>query len=128
MPFAPYALNGLAYNIYISGLLCSPKPLSKSNVSDLLNNATCGRFAEFVVWTSIGLKPENLRGEWGAYDLTTENRIKIEVKSAAYIQSWNQKKYSTISFSIKSARYWNAGTNIQHGSPKRYANSMFSAC
>lgn len=92
------------------------------SVSDILSNATRGRFAEFIVGTSIGLKPENLRDEWDAYDLTTEEGIKIEVKSAAYIQSWNQREFSKISFSIKPARYWDAETNIQRGKPKRHAD------
>jgi len=92
------------------------------SVSDILSNATRGRFAEFVVGTAVGLNPENLRDEWDAYDLTTEDGIKIEVKSAAYIQSWNQKSFSTISFSIKPARYWDAETNMQRGEPKRHAD------
>ena len=92
------------------------------SVSDILSNATRGRFAEFVVGTAVGLNPENLRDEWDAYDLTTEDGIKIEVKSAAYIQSWNQKNFSTISFSIKPARYWDAETNMQRGEPKRHAD------
>jgi hypothetical protein len=92
------------------------------SVSDILSNATRGRFAEFIVGTTIGLDPKNLRDEWGAYDLKTEEGIKIEVKSAANVQSWNQKKLSTITFSIKSARYWDAETNIQHGEPKRHAD------
>ena len=73
------------------------------SVSDILSNATRGRFAEFIVGTAIGLNPEDLRDEWDAYDLTTVDGIKIEVKSAAYIQTWNQKKISNISFSIKPA-------------------------
>jgi len=92
------------------------------SVSDILSNATRGRFAEFVVGTAIGLNPENLRDEWGAYDLTTKDGIKIEIKSAAYIQSWNQKRFSTISFSIKPARYWDASTNMNRGAPKRHAD------
>lgn len=92
------------------------------SVSDLLSNATRGRFAEFIVGTAIGLNPENLRDEWDAYDLTTDDGIKIEVKSAAYIQSWNQKKFSTISFSIKPSRYWDAETNIYLEEPKRHAD------
>ena len=92
------------------------------SVSNILSNATRGRFAEFVVGTAVGLNPENLRDEWDAYDLTTEDGIKIEVKSAAYIQSWNQKSFSTISFSIKPARFWDAETNMQRGEPKRHAD------
>ena len=70
------------------------------SMSDILSNATRGRFAEFIVGTVIGLNPENLREEWDAYDLKTNEGIKIEVKSAAYIQSWSQKNFSTISFSF----------------------------
>ncbi len=92
------------------------------SVSDILSNATRGRFAEFIVGTAFGLNPENLRDEWDAYDLTTEEGIKIEVKSAAYIQSWNQKNFSTISFSIKPARCWDAETNMQRGEPKRHTD------
>lgn len=92
------------------------------SVSDILSNATRGRLAEFIVGTAVGLNPENLRDEWDAYDLTTEDGIKIEVKSAAYIQSWNQRNFSTISFSIRAARYWDAETNIQRGEPKRHAD------
>lgn len=92
------------------------------SVSDILSNATRGRFAEFIVGTTIGLNPENLRDEWDAYDLKTVDGIKIEVKSAAYIQSWNQKNFSTISFSIKPARYWDSETNMQRGEAKRHAD------
>lgn len=92
------------------------------SVSDILSNATRGRFAEFIVGTAVGLNPENLRDEWDAYDLTPDEGIKIEVKSAAYIQSWSQKNFSTISFSIKPARYWDAATNMQRGDPKRHAD------
>lgn len=92
------------------------------SVSDILSNATRGRFSEFIVGTAIGLNPENLREEWDAYDLKTEEGIKIEVKSAAYIQSWYQRKFSTISFSIKPARFWDSKTNQQQKAPKRHAD------
>lgn len=54
--------------------------------------------------------------------MTTDDGIKIEVKSAAYIQSWNQKQLSKISFSIKKAKYWDATNTIQPGEPKRHAD------
>jgi len=74
------------------------------SVSDILSNATRGRFAEFVVGTAIDLDVTNLRDEWDAYDLTSKDGIKIEVKSSAYLQSWSQKDFSKISFSIKSVK------------------------
>ena len=92
------------------------------SVSDILSNATRGRFAEFVVGTAVELDPTDLRDEWDAYDLTTSSGIRIEVKSAAYIQSWNQKKYSTISFSIKPAKLWDAKENMRKGGSARPAD------
>ena len=47
----------------------------KWSVSDLMSNATRGRLAEFIVGTSVGLNPENLRDEWDAYDITSDNSI-----------------------------------------------------
>lgn len=92
------------------------------SVSDLLSNATRGRLAEFIVGSAIGLNPANLRDEWDAYDLIADDGIKIEVKSAAYIQSWNQKRFSRISFSIKPARSWETEPSNQRGEPKRHAD------
>ena len=92
------------------------------SVSDIMSNATRGRFAEFIVGTSVGLNPEHIRDEWDAYDLKTEEGIKIEVKSAAYIQCWNQKCFSPISFSIKRSVYWDPETNIESVEPKRHAD------
>ncbi|MEQ1733687.1 MAG: hypothetical protein ABL940_08440 [Bacteroidia bacterium] len=91
----------------------------KWSVSDLLSNATRGRFAEFIVGTAIGLDIKTLREEWDAYDLLINYGAKIEIKSAAYIQSWEQKEYSKISFSIKLASH-NLSTN--NAIPKRHAD------
>ncbi|MCH8905109.1 MAG: hypothetical protein IIA45_14480 [Bacteroidetes bacterium] len=92
------------------------------SASDILSNVTRGIFAEFLVGTAIGLDPKNIRDEWAAFDLTSKNGIKLEIKSAAYIQSWYQKAYSTISFSIKPAKYWDPETNILSKVSKRHAD------
>jgi len=92
------------------------------SVSDILSNATRGRFAEFIVGSAFGLDPKNLRDEWDSYDLKTDNGIKIEVKSAAYIQTWDQKKISTISFSIKPAQYRVFDKIVEDLKPKRRAD------
>lgn len=54
---------------------------------------------------------DGVRLEWDAYDLITADGIKVEVKSAAYIQSWAQTKHSAIQFSIRPAMSWEASTN-----------------
>ena len=97
------------------------------SVSDILSNATRGRFAEFIVATATKIDIGKVRDEWGAYDLTTPEGIKIEVKSAAYLQSWNQKAVSKISFSIKLSRHWDAETNILSAELKRHAD-VYTFC
>lgn len=84
----------------------------KWSVLDILSNATRGRFAEFIVGTVIELNFDSIRDEWGTYDLESKDGIKIEVKSASYIQSWYQKEYSKTSFSIKPAKYWDVETGM----------------
>jgi len=68
------------------------------SMSDLVRDATRGRLAEFIVAKALSISIDAVRDEWGAYDLKMPEGIKIEVKSAAYIQSWNQSKLSAISF------------------------------
>jgi hypothetical protein len=92
------------------------------SVSDLVSNATRGRLAEFIVAAALKIPLNTVRDEWGAFDLMTKEGIKVEVKSAAYLQSWSQKKPSSISFSIKPSRYWDSETNVQEKESKRQAD------
>jgi hypothetical protein len=92
------------------------------SVSDLLSNATRGRLAEFLVATATNIEKTSVRDEWSAYDLETPEGIKIEVKSAAYLQSWFQRSLSKISFSTKAALYWDSATNQQSNIKKRHAD------
>jgi len=69
------------------------------NQSDLIENRTRGILAEFIVKKALDIK-SNKRIEWDNFDLITNKGIKIEIKSAAFIQSWEQKKYSEIKFGI----------------------------
>lgn len=92
------------------------------SVSDILSNATRGRFAEFIVATATNIDITKVRDEWSAYDLETPEGIKIEVKSAAYVQSWFQRALSKISFSTKAALYWDSLTNKQSEIARRSAD------
>lgn len=94
----------------------------KWSASDLVSNATRGRLAEFIVARALGCKLDGVRDEWQAYDLETPGGRKVEVKSAAYIQSWAQKKPSTILFSIRKSREWNRTVNEQAKTAKRQAD------
>lgn len=79
------------------------------NQSNLLENRTRGILAEFIVMKALGVE-QKIRTEWDSYDIRTKDGIKIEVKSAAYIQSWKQKKLSTIQFNLKPTRALENGT------------------
>lgn len=66
----------------------------------MIENRNRGILAEFLVRQALELDyPTRL--EWDSHDFITKDDVKIEVKSAAYIQAWKQKKFSTISFDIK---------------------------
>lgn len=67
--------------------------------SDLVNNTERGKVAEFIVASALGIN-ENIGGTWDSFDLLYNGKG-IEVKSAAYVQSWRQKKESYITFSVR---------------------------
>jgi hypothetical protein len=92
------------------------------SVSDILSNATRGRFAEFIVATALNIDMTIIRNEWSSYDLETNEEIKLEIKSAAYIQSWYQKALSKISFSTKETLHWDSLTNKPGTEKKRHAD------
>ena len=73
-------------------------------LGDLRMNNARGYLAEFIVGKALGI--ENLkRVEWDSYDLLFGD-ITIEIKSSAYLQSWDQKKVSALQFSgLQGTRY-----------------------
>lgn len=75
----------------------------KWNQSDLLENRTRGILAEFLVAKALNIDSKN-RIEWDYFDLTTNSEKTIEVKSAAYIQTWKQKKLSIIQFDVSKTK------------------------
>ena len=78
--------------------------------SDLLSNALRGRFAEYIIGLAVDASSvvarDGTREEWDTFDLETESKIKIEVKSAAYLQTWRQKTLSSIRFGIAPTAGW----------------------
>lgn len=79
--------------------------------SNTLDNALRGILAEYLVGLALGVVGENTRVEWDAFDLVTTSGLKVEVKSTAYLQSWQQVDFSAPTFSIREARGWNAAEN-----------------
>jgi hypothetical protein len=79
--------------------------------SDTLSNINRSIFAEFLVASALGATG-NCRREWDAVDLRYRGRA-LEVKSAAYKQSWRQDNGpSIIRFDIEPKMGWNAEDNV----------------
>ena len=74
--------------------------------SEILGNALRGVLAEYIVSMDIRCSYAT-RTEWDSFDLVTPDGIKVEVKSASYLQSWSQNKFSQISFGIQPTTAWN---------------------
>ncbi|HRF51034.1 MAG TPA: hypothetical protein PLC98_25610 [Anaerolineales bacterium] len=89
--------------------------------SDLVSNSTRGVFAEFIVAQALGIALNDVRAEWDAFDLTTPEGITVEVKSAAYLQTWAQRDYSLIIFRMPETKAWSADTNTQAEHVQRQA-------
>ena len=90
--------------------------------SDLLSNALRGVLAEFIVAMALGINIDKPREEWAMYDLVTNEGIKVEVKSAAYVQSWKQTKPSKISFSIRNTVGYDKDGKPINEIPRRQAD------
>jgi hypothetical protein len=90
--------------------------------SDLLNNTQRGVLAEFLVHSAFGnSQPQHdIRTDWMPFDLTSPSGRRIEVKSSAYLQSWEQDYYSHILFDIAPHRAWSPETGY---SPDAKRNS-----
>lgn len=89
--------------------------------SDLVSNATRGILAEYLVANALGVA-DGVREEWAAFDLTAPDGTRIEVKSAAFIQSWHQERLSPIMFRIPKTRAWNRESNRQSEETRRQAD------
>lgn len=73
-------------------------------LSDLRMNNTRGYLAEFLVAKAVGATAR--RVEWDAFDVLAPSGARIEVKSSAYLQAWDQRQPSRISFTGLTSRTW----------------------
>ena len=97
--------------------------------SVLLDNTIRGILAEFLIATALGLHKEPRR-EWAGFDFRMASGTTIEVKSSAYVQSWEHSKLSVIKFGI-APRFWNwdpeTGESIGGDVKQRWAD-MYVFC
>jgi len=73
-------------------------------MSDLRMNNVRGYLAEFLVARAVGAGAN--RVEWDAYDVLSPAGVKIEVKSFAYLQVWDQRELSKPVFTGLKGRTW----------------------
>ena len=93
------------------------------STSDLVGNTARGILAEYIVARALGIPTdEQVRDEWAPFDLETREEIKIEVKSAAYVQSWEQERVSRISFGTPKTLAWDPESGTLSSEPKRHAD------
>ena len=88
--------------------------------SDIANNTNRGILAEYIVAKALGSR-ERVRVNWAIYDVDSKRGVKVEVKSAARLQSWAQEKPSTIRFDIAKVRGWDPDTQEYIDEPQRHA-------
>jgi hypothetical protein len=95
--------------------------------SDLLSNTVHPMFAEFLVGSALGIT-DRPREEWRPFDFSYRN-LRIEVKSSSNLQSWRQKKESTIQFDIAPRkRTSNAETKTTQKPEERHSDCYIFCC
>lgn len=87
--------------------------------SDLIDNTERGKLAEYIIASALGVT-DTPSQTWDSYDLSYMGHG-IEVKSAAYMQSWHQNNKSRISFKMQPTRAWDYSTNTHASKVKRQA-------
>jgi hypothetical protein len=88
--------------------------------SDILSNTNRPILAEYVVGSPLGpMKAPRI--EWDTTDLAYRGHT-IEVKSAAYVQTWKQTCPSVIRFDISEHQRWNAEIGLYEDGTCRHAD------
>jgi len=92
------------------------------SISDLVLNTIRGVLAEYIVAKALGVPAEGVRDPWQSYDLESDDGVRVEVKSAAYIQSWAQDRFSDITFTVGKRLGWDPDTNRMDSDSRRHAD------
>ena len=100
---------------------CSVNSFWRWAYSNLAANNLRGHLAEYLVACDLGLN-EGTRVEWDECDLRLPNGIRIEIKSAAYLQSWGQKDLSSITFKVAPSCAWDRKTQARSKTPERHSD------
>lgn len=91
-----------------NGLRATVRDFWAYALRDLRSNTTRGLLAEWLVSQAVGATTHQV--DWHEFDVLTPDKVRIEVKSSAYLQAWTQKNLSRIVFSRLKARRWDPAT------------------
>lgn len=115
----------LTGNEQIAGLGSTVRDFWQFALGDLRMNNARGYLAEFIVAKALGLDKIR-RVEWDAYDILF-CEITVEVKSSAYLQSWDQRKQSAIQFSGLKGTRWHPRGGLDPAG-KRFNAMVYVFC
>lgn len=94
----------------IIGTASSVRDFWAWGMSNLRTNTLRSMLAEYLVACAVAVQ-RTQRIEWDAFDLQIPEG-RIEVKSSAYLQAWDQPRNSRIVFSGLRARTWDPRTQL----------------
>jgi hypothetical protein len=88
--------------------------------SDMLEKSMRAAFAEFLVGFALG-RLNKPRTEWDTSDFFYRDK-RVTVKSASYVQSWEQNKKTKINFDVARKIEGRPGANRKSGTAERPAD------
>jgi hypothetical protein len=91
------------------------------SASDVLNKTIRAQIAEYLVARAVNAQQQVL-DVGSPFDVLDPQGIRIEVKSAAYLQSWAQKRFSRISFLVPASCLIDVDTFQLSGAKRRQAD------
>ncbi|MYW69941.1 hypothetical protein GTY65_38700 [Streptomyces sp. SID8379] len=94
------------------------------SVPNLVTNTSRGLLAQYLVHTALGstTRPD----EWDCYDVEGDDGLRVEVKASAYLQSWEQRELSRVTFSVEKRRKWTSANGFS-GEPTHNADAYVFA-
>lgn len=92
---------------HFTGLDATAADFWRLAMGDLRSNTTRGLLAEFLVQRAVG--GDGVREEWAEHDVTAADGTTIEVKSAARLQAWAQRRVAVPRFGGLRSRTWTFG-------------------
>lgn len=99
--------------------------------SDLADSRNRSVMAEFIVASSIGaahLDTDTSRAAWKQYSLLSPGGYKLEVKSAAYVQSWDTEHPDQVSFQIAPSRMPDSSGKPKLDTPLQRKSDVYVFC